>query len=153
MEPNKKNSRYERLFQQISGLLVKSNNPLSNMATIAAVLHHKMDTFFWTGFYLLHEGRLQVGPYQGSLACIDLARDTGVCWAGIKQKHSVIVDDVHAFPGHIACDSRSQSEIVVPLFDINGVVIGVLDVDSSELAAFDETDRLWLEKIVKLVYN
>ncbi|GAB1419075.1 GAF domain-containing protein [Bacteroidales bacterium] len=153
MEPNKKNSRYERLFQQISGLLVKSNNPLSNMATIAAVLHHKMDTFFWTGFYLLHEGRLQVGPYQGSLACIDLARDTGVCWASIKQKHSVIVDDVHAFPGHIACDSRSQSEIVVPLFDINGVVIGVLDVDSSELAAFDETDRLWLEKIVKLVYN
>lgn len=153
MDKDKKAGRYERLYQQINELLVKSNNPLSKMATIVAVLHHKMDTFFWTGFYLLHEGRLQVGPYQGSLACIDLAKDTGVCWAGINRKHSVIVDDVHAFPGHIACDSRSQSEIVVPLFDSNGVVIGVLDVDSSEPAAFDETDRHWLERIVQFVYG
>lgn len=123
------------------------------MSTIVAVLHHKMDYFFWTGFYLLQDGKLQVGPYQGSLACIDLKKDTGVCWAGINQMQTVVVDDVHAFPGHIACDSRSQSEIVVPLRNAAGVIIGVLDVDSSEHASFDEVDAHWLEKIVELVYS
>lgn len=122
------------------------------MATIVAVLHHKMDYFFWTGFYLLQNGKLQVGPYQGSLACIDLAADTGVCWAGINKKHSVLVPDVEAFPGHIACDSRSKSEIVIPLFHADQLV-GVLDVDSSSLNSFDETDEAWLTKIVNLVYQ
>jgi L-methionine (R)-S-oxide reductase len=148
----KKASRYERLFKQISDLLVKSNNPVSNMSTIVAVLHHKMDYFFWTGFYLLQDGKLQVGPYQGSLACIDLKKDTGVCWAGLNSSNTVIVEDVHAFPGHIACDSRSKSEIVVPLKNESGQIVGVLDVDSSEEASFDETDAEWLEKIVRLVY-
>ncbi len=122
------------------------------MATIVAVLHHKMDYFFWTGFYLLQDGKLQVGPYQGSLACINLAKDTGVCWAGVNSRQTVLVDDVHAFPGHIACDSRSQSEIVVPVFDQSDNIVGVLDVDSSALASFDETDKIWLEKIVSLVH-
>lgn len=122
------------------------------MATIVAVLHHKMDYFFWTGFYLLQDGKLQVGPYQGSLACINLAKDTGVCWAGVNSRQTVLVDDVHAFPGHIACDSRSQSEIVVPVFDQSDRIVGVLDVDSSALASFDETDKIWLEKIVSLVH-
>lgn len=148
----KKASRYERLFKQISELLVKSNNPVSNMATIVAVLHHKMDYFFWTGFYLLQDGKLQVGPYQGSLACIDLKKDTGVCWAGLNSLSTVVVEDVHAFPGHIACDSRSKSEIVIPLKNLSGQIVGVLDVDSSEEASFDETDAEWLEKIVRLVY-
>jgi L-methionine (R)-S-oxide reductase len=153
LSKEKKAGRYERLYQQINELLQKSNNPVSNMATIVAVLHHKMDYFFWTGFYLLQEGKLQVGPYQGSLACIDLKKDTGVCWAGVSRKETVIVEDVHAFPGHIACDSRSKSEIVVPLMNNSGQIVGVLDVDSSEEASFDETDAEWLEKIVGLVYQ
>lgn len=153
MEQSKKSGRYERLYQQIKDLLVKSNNPISAMATISAVLHHKMDGFFWTGFYLLQDDKLQVGPYQGSLACINLAKDTGVCWAGINRRETIIVPDVHAFPGHIACDGRSQSEIVVPLYNIQGEITGVLDVDSDSLATFDETDAYWLEKIVEMVYQ
>ncbi|MBS4061224.1 MAG: GAF domain-containing protein [Bacteroidetes bacterium] len=153
LSKEKKAGRYERLYQQINELLQKSNNPISNMATIVAVLHHKMDYFFWTGFYLLQEGKLQVGPYQGSLACIDLKKETGVCWAGVSRKETVIVADVHTFPGHIACDSRSKSEIVVPLMNNSGQIVGVLDVDSSEEASFDETDAEWLEKIVGLVYQ
>ena len=152
MDKDKKAKRYERLYRQIKELLDKSsNNPLSDMATICAVLHHKMEYFFWTGFYLLQEGKLQVATYQGSLACIDLKKDTGVCWAGINTKQTVVVGNVHDFPGHIACDSRSASEIVVPLFNKNGVPVGVMDVDSSELNSFDEVDADWLEKIVKLV--
>ena len=123
------------------------------MVTLLAVLHHKMDYFFWTGFYLLQDGKLQVGPYQGSLACIDLAKNSGVCWAAVNTEKTVIVEDVEAFPGHIACDSRSKSEIVVPLKNQKNEIIGVLDVDSSELNSFDETDALWLEKILGLVYN
>ncbi len=152
MDKQKKERRYARLYKQIKDLIVKSsNNPLSNMATINAVLYHKMDTFFWTGFYLLQKGKLQVGPYQGSLACINLAKDTGVCWAAINQKKVVRVDDVEKFPGHIACDSRTKSEIVVPLFDNHNHVIGVLDVDSSTLSSFDEVDTEWLQKIIELV--
>lgn len=123
------------------------------MATINAVLYHKMQDFFWIGFYLLQDGKLQVGPYQGSLACINLAKDTGVCWAAINSQKTMLVADVEAFPGHIACDSRSKSEVVVPLKNKSGEIIGVLDVDSKDLNSFDETDALWLEKIVALVYG
>ncbi len=122
------------------------------MSTIIAVLHHKVDYFFWTGFYFLMDGKLQVGPYQGSLACIDLAKDTGVCWAAINKKETLIVADVEAFPGHIACDSRSSSEIVVPLYNERNELCGVMDVDSRELNSFDETDAFWLEKISNLVF-
>ncbi|NOU46099.1 MAG: GAF domain-containing protein [Bacteroidales bacterium] len=150
MTQEQKAGRYERIFEQLHVLLVKSNNPISGMATLSALLHHKMK-FFWTGFYLLHEGKLQVGPYQGALACIDLKKDTGVCWAAINQKQTVVVPDVHDFAGHIACDSRSQSEIVVPVFMHDGSIIGVLDIDSDERNSFDETDARWLEKLVKLI--
>lgn len=154
MDKTKKTNRYKRLHKQIKDLIDKSsNNPMSNMATLLAVLHHKMDYFFWTGFYFLQDGKLQVGPYQGSLACINLAKDTGVCWAAINQNKTLIVDDVEAFPGHIACDSRSKSEIVILLKDQNNKLIGVLDVDSSTFNSFDEVDALWLEKIVGLVYH
>lgn len=121
------------------------------MSTVVAVLHHKMEYFFWTGFYMLVDGELIVGPYQGPVACILLKKNTGVCWAGVNQAETIVVPDVHEFPGHIACDSRSRSEIVVPLFGYRGEVIGVLDVDSKDLASFDETDALWLEKIVALI--
>jgi GAF domain-containing protein len=148
MNSKQKEGRYQRISEQLTDLLRDKPNPIARMATIVAVLHHKMDYFFWTGFYLLDEGELIVGPYQGSLACIKLKQDTGVCWAGINRGETVIVPDVHQFPGHIACDSRSNSEIVVPLKDIAGRIIGVLDVDSKEFNSFDEIDAKWLEKIL-----
>ena len=154
MNKQKKHNRYHRLYKQIKDLIEKSsNNPTSNMVTLLAVLHHKMDYFFWTGFYLLQDGKLQVGPYQGSLACINLAKDSGVCWSAVNTEKTVIVEDVEAFPGHIACDSRSKSEIVIPIKNQNNEIVGVLDVDSSELNSFDEIDAMWLEKIVGLVFK
>jgi GAF domain-containing protein len=148
MTKQQKEGRYKRIYSQLQELLKDSPNKVARMATMVAVLHHKMDYFFWTGFYLLDDGELIVGPYQGSLACIKLKKDTGVCWAGINRGETVVVPDVHLFPGHIACDSRSRSEIVVPLKDKDGKIIGVLDVDSKELGSFDEVDAKWLEKIL-----
>ena len=147
---NKKNGRYSRIYKQLEDLLHDRPNRIARMATIIAVLHNKIDYFVWTGFYLLDKGELVVGPYQGSLACIKLKQNTGVCWAGINQGKTLIVPDVHAFPGHIACDSRSKSEIVVLLKNNKGGINGVLDVDSKELDSFDETDARWLEKILEL---
>ena len=148
MTKQQKEGRYERIYSQLEELLKDRPGEIARMATIVAVLHHKMGYFFWTGFYLLNKGELTVGPYQGSLACIRLRKDTGVCWAGINKGETVVVPDVHAFPGHIACDSRSNSEIVVPVRDKDGNIIGVLDVDSKELNSIDETDAKWLEKIL-----
>lgn len=122
------------------------------MATVVAVLHHKMEKFFWTGFYLLTDGEMVVNIYQGPVACQILEKDKGVCWTAFNRQETVVVDDVHQFPGHIACDSRSNSEIVVPFKNSKDEIIGVLDVDSKEKAAFDETDARWLEKILKLIY-
>jgi L-methionine (R)-S-oxide reductase len=151
MDKKKKAGRYQRMYIQLVELLKKSDHPLSHMVTILAVLHHKMEYFFWTGFYLLQDEKLLVGPYQGSVACQELAKNKGVCWAGINQKKTIVVEDVHNFPDHIACDSRSNSEIVVPLRNKNGQIIGVLDVDSKEKNSFDEIDAEWLEKIVELI--
>lgn len=152
MNTDKKHKRYQRLYKQISDLIEKSsNNPISNMSTIAAILHHKIDYFFWTGFYLLQDGKLQVGPYQGSLACVNLEKDKGVCWTAINQEKTFVVPNVHEFLNHIACDSRSQSEIVVPVRNVNNKIIGVMDVDSSAVNSFDEVDAQWLDKIVGLI--
>ena len=153
MEPKKKHARYQRLFDQISMLMDKSNDPDARMATITAVLHHKMEYFSWTGFYFLHSGKLTVKTYQGPLACQELQPHTGVCWAGIDQEKTMVVADVHQFPGHIACDSRSCSEIVVPVRDREQNILAVLDVDSVAFDSFDETDRLNLEIIADLVYR
>jgi L-methionine (R)-S-oxide reductase len=153
MTLSQKAGRYQRIYSQMQDLLKDRPNAIARMATITAVLHYKMNYFFWTGFYLLDEGELIVGPYQGSLACIKLKKNTGVCWAAINQEKTVIVPDVHQFPGHIACDSRSNSEIVVPLKDKAGKIIGVLDVDSKELNSFDEVDAIWLEKILGIMLN
>ncbi len=153
MKKKQKEGRYERIFNQLEKLLEPHNNPLSAMATIAAILHNKMEHFYWTGFYLLDdEGELMVGPYQGTVACIKLAKDTGVCWAAINRKETVIVPDVNKFPGHIACDSKTNSEIVVPLKDNSGKTVGVLDVDSRNFDSFDETDAKGLENIVGLIF-
>ena len=152
MTNSKKAGRYERVIIQLEELLSKPGDINSRMATISSVLHHKMDGFFWTGFYMLNNGELMVRLYQGPIACQLLKKDTGVCWAGINRQKTIVVADVHDFTDHIACDARSQSEIVVPVRDRNGDIVGVLDVDSSELNTFDETDQLYLEKIVAMIY-
>lgn len=151
MKPDKKKKRYERIYQQLGDLLSGTENPVSRMATLAAVVHHKMEGFFWTGFYLLKDGKLLVGPYQGPVACQELEKDKGVCWAGINENRTIIVPDVEKFEGHIACDSRSRSEIVVPIRDENGKISGVLDIDSKDLDHFDKTDAVGLERIVSLL--
>lgn len=153
MDIEKKKARYGRIIDQLRDLLTKTDNPDARMATIVAVLHHKFDYFFWTGFYLLNEGELIVRSYQGPLACQVLKKNTGVCWASINQQKTIVVPDVHQFPGHIACDSRSSSEIVVPVTDKNGVILGVLDVDSENVNSFNEVDAENLEAIVKLIYS
>ena len=153
MEQSKKEGRYSRIYNQLSELVLKSNSPTARMATIIAVLHHKMETFFWTGFYIIENGEMTVNMYQGPVACQILEKNKGVCWAAFNKKETVVVEDVHQFPGHIACDSRSNSEIVVPFKNREGEIIGVLDVDSKDKAAFDETDARWLEKILLLIYH
>ena len=152
MEEKKKAGRYSRIYNQLNELVRKSNNRSARMATIVAVLHHKMEYFFWTGFYLLDDGKMTVNIYQGSVACQILEKDKGVCWAAFNQNKTIIVEDVHDFPGHIACDSRSNSEIVIPFKNKTGEIIGVLDIDSSEKSSFSETDAKWLEKILELVH-
>jgi GAF domain-containing protein len=153
MDKKKKQGRYERIYKQLQDLLPKTNDPFARMSSIIAVLHHKMEYFFWTGYYFLKEDKLIVGQYQGPVACQELAKDTGVCWAGINEKKTIVVHDVEQFPGHIACDSRSKSEIVIPLKDKEGNIIGVLDVDSNEYNQFDEVDEIELNKIINLIYT
>lgn len=143
--------RYQRIHRQLEDLLLKTENKVARMATVTSLLHFKMPHYFWTGFYILAGGDLIVGPYQGPLACQVLEREKGVCWASVKAKRTIVVPDVHQFPGHITCDERSNSEIVVPLFGSKGDVRAVLDVDSRKFNAFSEADREWLEKIVKLI--
>ena len=143
--------RYKRIYDQLRELVLKTENKIARMATIAAILHHKMAQFFWTGFFILIDGELIIGPYQGPLACQILEKEKGVCWTSVTSKKTIIVPDVHKFPGHVACDSRSNSEIVVPLLDKENQVWGVLDVDSRKFDAFSESDKEWLEKIVKLI--
>jgi L-methionine (R)-S-oxide reductase len=150
---DRKRGRYERILAQLEIELAKCDEPISRMATAVAVLHHKQPSFFWTGFYRLVDGRLVVGPYQGSLACQQIDVGLGVCGTAVARDESIIVPDVSAFPGHIACDSRSRSEVVVPYHDSAGRVAGVLDVDSTDLEAFDEVDAKWLGRIVGRVYS
>ena len=153
MNKEKKQKRYQRLYEQLKELVPKSNDPLARMSTIIAVLHHKMDTFFWTGYYFLKDGDLVVGPYQGPVACQILTKNEGVCWAGVNQEKPIVVPDVNEFPGHIACDSRSKSEIVVPLYNNSGKIVGVLDIDSDKQNSFDEIDEKELSRITELIYS
>lgn len=143
--------RYERIHKQLQELLKKPGNQLSKMATVVALLHHKMPHYFWTGFYLLDQGRLIAGPYQGPVACQELEKGKGVCWASILQEKSLIVNNVDEFPGHIACSTQSKSEIVVPLRNKSGSIAGVLDVDSKSTDDFTKTDQKGLEMILDLL--
>ena len=153
MEESKKNGRYGRLYAQLEELTSKASEPLSRMASTCAVLHHKMPYFFWTGFYLYRKDKLIVGPYQGPVACQELLPPEGVCWSAAKKLRAVIVPDVHAFPGHVACDGRSLSEITLPVFDSERKLQAIFDVDSDQTDAFSETDARHLEKILGLIYR
>ena len=146
-----KRARYKRISAQLEKLLVVDSLH-ARMATISALLHHKMH-FFWTGFYLLEDGVLTVQTYQGPLACQTLAQHTGACWTAIDKKCSIVIPDIEAFEGHIACDCRSKSEIVIPLFGSDGVPYAVLDIDSDKVNTFDDVDREKLEKIIKMAFT
>jgi len=153
MENKTKEGRYSRIYLQLEALLPKTEDPLARMATICSVLHHKVDHYFWTGFYLYKSGKLVVGPYQGPVACQELEHNKGVCWAALNEAAPVVVQDVHAFPGHIACDSRSKSEITLPVFNQNGKITAIFDVDSDHLASFNEVDQLALTDILVLIHR
>jgi GAF domain-containing protein len=153
MEAKIKENRYKRIITQLAPLFEKTKDPLARIATTTALLHNKMDHFFWTGYYRLIDGELRITSYQGSVACLVLAKDTGVCWAGINQGKSIVVEDVEKFPGHIACDGRSKSEIVVPIKNEAGIIIGIFDVDGKEKGAFDEIDQYFLNQIMDKIYN
>jgi GAF domain-containing protein len=143
--------KYQRIINQLAELFEKTDDPEAHMATVCALLYHKFPKNFWVGFYFLKNGELTVKCYQGPLACQTLAKDKGVCWASINSKKTIIVSDVEKFPGHIACDSRSRSEIVVPVFNGIGNVIGVLDIDSDKPDSYSETDKKFLEKIINII--
>ena len=153
MDTSQKQARYGRIHAQLNELLAKCGDEGARMASVAALLHHKMRHFFWTGFYGLREGRLIVKLYQGPIACMELRKDTGVCWAAINSGQPVIVPDVEQFPSHIACDGRSKSEIVVPFRDPAGAITAVLDIDSDVLGNFDETDARELQRILDLIHE
>ncbi|GHT61110.1 hypothetical protein AGMMS50239_11350 [Bacteroidia bacterium] len=139
-------AQYENLLPQIKALIEPETDFIANLANIAAVLKSAFD-FFWVGFYLVKEGELVLGPFQGPVACTRIAFGKGVCGTAWKERRTIIVPDVEQFPGHIACSSESKSEIVVPLFHENQI-IGVLDIDSNQLDTFDEVDAVYLEKLV-----
>jgi GAF domain-containing protein len=133
--------------------MAKSADPVARMATCVALLHHKMPHFFWTGFYRRQDDNLVVGPYQGPLACAVLPSPDGVCWACVQRGEPILVRDVEAFPGHVACDARSRSEVVVPLRDAQGEIVGVLDVDAEEPDVFSTLDVTGLQRVADLIYR
>lgn len=146
---NHRPNRWARILVQLAELCAKTSDPIAHRSTAAALLHHKVPGASWTGFYMLRDGDLVVDAYQGPVACLVLERHLGVCWGAIEQKETQLVPDVTCFPGHIACDSRTRSEVVVPIFGSGGQPIGVLDVDSHRPDHFDETDKEGYESIVR----
>ena len=144
-----KQERYRSLIPQIKGLIEGEADLVANLANIAAALREQFG-WFWVGFYMVKENELVVGPFQGPVACSRIRKGRGVCGTSWNEEKTIIVPDVEKFPGHIACSSLSRSEIVVPIIRKKKVV-GVLDVDSSELNEFDETDKLYLEEIIDLI--
>lgn len=150
--PVEKTARYAALRKEIAAVIAGEPSVTARYATCASMLAHAFpERFFWTGFYIVDPAKgdeLVVGPYQGTLGCLRIPFGKGVCGAAAAQRKTIIVEDVHAFPGHIACDSRSNSEIVTPVFDKSGALAAVLDVDSTQFAAFDADDQAGLEAIL-----
>ncbi len=144
-----KAEKYEALYPQIEAVVNAEPDAVANMANVASMIHETFG-FWWTGFYRVIDGVLVLGPFQGPMACTRIKKGRGVCGTAWAEDRIQVVPDVDQFPGHIACSSASRSEIVVPLHNTDGEVIGVLDIDSADLNTFDETDALWLEKVAKL---
>ncbi|MBM6889469.1 GAF domain-containing protein [Bacteroides caecigallinarum] len=144
-----KEEKYLRFIEQYSRLIEDEKNIISVLANTTAALKEAFG-FFWTGFYLIDNGELHLGPFQGSVACYRIRKGRGVCGTAWAEAKTQVVADVDKFPGHIACSSLSRSEIVVPMIS-DGNVVGVLDIDSDELNTFDDTDRIYLEKVVEMI--
>jgi GAF domain-containing protein len=154
--PADKAARYAEVEAEILAVLDGEPDRIARMATVSSMLADAFPAFFWTGFYGVDPAKgdeLVVGPYQGTLGCLRIPFGRGVCGAAAAERRTQIVEDVHAFPGHIACDSRSASEIVVPVLDPSGDLIAVLDVDATEKAAFDAVDAEWLERLMAKVFG
>ena len=141
---------YEEVVLQIKGLLEDCPHVIANLANVSAVLNQAMKDINWVGFYVMEEGQLVLGPFQGKAACVEIKVGKGVCGTAVAEDKVQLVKDVHAFPGHIACDSASNSEIVLPIH-VKGAVWGVLDIDSPLLGRFDKEDKEGLEAIVKVI--
>ena len=153
--PADKAARYAELEAEVLAVLDGEPNVTARMATVSSMLADAFDDFFWTGFYVVAPDKadeLVVGPYQGTLGCLRIAFGRGVCGTAATTRQTQIVEDVHAFPGHIACDSRSASEIVVPVLDASGALIAVFDVDATTKAAFDAVDAQALERLMAKVF-
>ena len=146
-----KDERYDLLYRQVVALVEGESDVIANMANISAMIHATIEPL-WTGFYRVVGDELVLGPFQGPLACSRIKYGKGVCGKAWERKETIVVEDVEKFPGHIACSSLSRSEIVIPIWHDNNVV-AVLDIDSTELATFDSTDRVWLERIVAMLYR
>ncbi|MBU1346560.1 MAG: GAF domain-containing protein [Alphaproteobacteria bacterium] len=154
--PVDKAARYLEVEAEILAVLDGEPNIVARMATVSSMLSDAFEDFFWTGFYVVDPGKdreLVVGPYQGTLGCLRIAFGRGVCGAAAETGQTQIVDDVHAFPGHIACDGRTESEIVVPVFDASGALIAVFDVDATRRSAFDGVDADALERLLGKVFG
>ena len=145
-----KKETYRLLAKQVESLIEGENNLTGQLANVAALLHQTMG-WWWTGFYLVKDGALRLGPFQGPVACYTIKQGRGVCGTAWQQDRTLVVPDVEQFPGHIACSSESRSEIVVPLHDSQGSVAGVIDIDSRELATFDDVDARGLEEISRVI--
>jgi GAF domain-containing protein len=145
-----KKEKYESLLPQIKALIEGETDFIANLSNIMSALKFGMD-FFWVGIYFVKDNELVLGPFQGPVACTRIGLGKGVCGTSWKEKKTIVVEDVDQFPGHIACSSLSKSEIVLPAFDKNGNVSLILDVDSEHLATFDETDKLYLEQLMRLI--
>jgi GAF domain-containing protein len=150
MDGETKKKLYREALQELDSILEGIEDPITAMATCACVLHEKLPYSTWTGFYRVVAPRLlRVGPYQGPLGCLEIPFERGVCGAAARERATQVVPDVHAFPGHIACDAGARSEIVVPILGPNGELFAVLDLDSHQPAAFDGEDREGLERIAE----
>ena len=146
---------YRDAEAQIYAVTKNEHNVIANMASLSCIFNQTFENFFWVGFYvvdLYEEQELVVGPYQGNLGCLRITYDRGVCGAAALTGKTQIVDNVQNFPNHIACDSQTCSEIVVPVYDKDGALIAVFDVDSKIISNFDKVDQFWLEKILKSVF-
>ena len=144
-----KEKKYQQLLPQIKALVDDEDSTLANLGNICAALKSAMD-FFWVGFYIVRGEQLVLGPFQGPVACTRISQGKGVCGKSWEQGETIIVDDVEKFPGHIACNAASKSEIVIPMFDQHGSVIAVLDIDSDKYNSFYETDENYLKQILSL---